>query len=120
MNEQDHSHSIANIRYAKNYSGDYVVSRSLNDDEPTWFFQVMKSKLMKLSMKGPFNIVVICDIGAPSQVVFSIPYAYFKENIEHHAHLEANGRYLFNVNKVTYEFNWSRNVKMDGKKFLAK
>lgn len=120
MNPQHQNHSVANIPYAKILSGDYVVSRTPNDDETTWFFQVTKSKLMRLSMKGPFNIVAVCDKGSPSQVVFSIPHAYFKDHVEPQAHLEPNGRYLFNINKVTYEFNWSRNVKMDGKKFLVK
>ncbi|MGH7496329.1 MAG: hypothetical protein ACREOO_28590 [bacterium] len=96
----------------------YEIRRT-PDDKPNWFFQVFNNKLVNLSARGPFNIIAVCDSGVPEQVVFSIPYAYLKAHILPYAYLEANGRYLFNINKKTYEFNWSRNVKMDGKKFLV-
>jgi hypothetical protein len=119
MNDQDHNDSIADICNPKNSLGDYVVRRR-PDDKPNWFFQVFNNKLLEFSTKGPFNIVAVCDSEAPTQVVFSIPYSYLKEHILRFAQLDAKGRYLFNINKKTYEFNWNRSIKMDGREFLAR
>lgn len=97
----------------------YVVRRR-PDNNPNWFFQVMKGELNRHSANGPFNVIAVCNYQTPNQLVFSIPYAYLKDNILPFAHLETNGRYLFNINKKSFKFNWNRNVKMDGQKFLLK
>ncbi len=102
-----------------NAPNSYVVRRE-RDNRPNWFFQVYKGQLDSYSSRGPFNVVAVCDSLSPDQVVFSMPYSYLKENILPFAHLESDGRYLFNINKATYTFNWSRSVKMDGHKFLLK
>lgn len=113
------SNSIGQIKQAIIESRDYVVHRK-PDNQPNWFFQIYISELYRRSMKWPFNIVVICDYQSQSELVFSISYIFLKENILPFAHIENNRRFLFNVNKGTYEFNWSRNIKIDGKAFLIK
>lgn len=97
----------------------YIVTRKPSY-HPTWFFQVYESQLIRRYQRGDFYVVVICDSNSENEKIFAIPYDYLKVNILPYAHIENNDRYLFNVNKKTFVFNWSRNVKMDGYKFLLK
>ncbi len=107
------------IKSVVNNPNNYVVRRK-RDNRPNWFFQVYKDQLNYYSSRGPFNVVAVCNSLSTDQVVFSIPYSYLRDNILPFAHLEANDRYLFNINKTTLTFNWSRGVKMDGHKFILK
>ncbi len=99
-------------------SRNYVVHRR-PDEKTNWFFQIVHSELLRRSMRGSFNVVTICNYQSADEIVFSIPYLFLKENILPFAHIERNRRYLFNINKVTYQFLWNRKVKMDGKQFLV-
>ena len=108
-----------NINLLKDRELNYVVTRKPSY-QTTWFFQVVKNQLQIRYQRGDFFVVVICDLNSEKEKIFAIPYNYLNENILPYAYLEKNDRYLFNVNKKTYIFNWSRNVKMDGRKFLIK
>lgn len=110
---------LININTLRDSKLNYVVTRKPSY-QSTWFFQIYKNQLSRRYQRGEFFIVVICDMNSESEKVFAIPYSYLKENILPYAHLENNDRYLFNVSKSQYIFNWSRNVKMDGNKFLIK
>lgn len=107
------------IRSVLDNPNNYIVKRK-RDNRPNWFFQVYRHQLIYRSAHGPFNVVAVCNNLSSDQKVFSIPYSYLNENILPFAHLELNDRYLFNINKETYTFNWSRGVKMDGHKFILK
>ncbi|HOI29809.1 MAG TPA: phospholipase D-like domain-containing protein [Melioribacteraceae bacterium] len=110
---------LININSSKDNKLNYVITRKPSY-HTTWFFQIYKNQLNRRYQRGEFFVVVICDLNSEYERVFAIPYSYLKENVLPYAHLENNDRYLFNVNKSTYVFNWSRNVKMDGRKFLIK
>ncbi len=122
MHEEDRHPApepVLDRRSVLNDPNNYVVRRK-SDNRPNWFFQVYNGQLNYYSSGGPFSVVAVCDYLSPDQVAFSIPYSYLKESILPFARLEANDRYLFNINKATYTFNWNRSVKMDGRKFLLK
>lgn len=102
-----------------NDTRNYRVTRK-PDERTNWEFQIYQGQLTKFSLKGDFNVVVVCDYLSPSQIVFSIPYSYLKDNVLAFAHLEPDRSYMFGINKQSYKFNWHHSIKMDGRKFLVK
>ena len=98
-------------------SRNYVVTRR-PDGNKTWNFQIYEGQIKQYIKKGPFNLVVVCNYETESEHVFCIPYSFLKDNILPKAQREKNGRYLFEVNKQTFRFNWRRSIDMDGTSFL--
>lgn len=99
-------------------SKNYIVKRRF-DHRTNWSFQIYDSQLKKYSKNGEFYIVVICDYQSASQKIIALPFKYFKENILPSAHKDDRGRYLFEVIKRNFRFNWHYKVSIDGKKFLV-
>jgi hypothetical protein len=94
----------------------YIVRRQ-PDNRSSWNFQIYSNKLDERAKKGDFNVVVVCNHGDRNELVFVIPYAYLRDNILPYAHREQRGRYLFEINKQTFRFNWHHSIGMDGKQF---
>ena len=96
----------------------YEVRRK-SDDRSLWAFQIYHQKLLKLESqsKGHFIVRVICDYRASSQKIFEIPFSYLKERILPRAKCTA-GRYYFEVDKSSCEFNWHIGIKMNSRQFL--
>jgi hypothetical protein len=97
---------------------DYVVKKC-PDKFAHWWFQIYERKLVQKARRGDFFVVVFCDFGAPSQVVFKVPYAYLRENVLRKAKLEADKRYMFEVKKDSCEFVFHPGIRFDGKPFLV-
>lgn len=88
------------------------------DNTNTWKFQLYVNKVNQLSLKNEFIVIVRCDYETPHEIVFAIPSEYLIKNIFLYANQGNSSRYLFEINKNTFQFNWQRSIKMDGKPFL--
>jgi len=60
---------------------------------------------------------VVCDLGAASEMAFSIPVPYLRNLVLPHAYCDKGGRLLFEVHKKDSKFNWHHGFKMNGKQF---
>jgi len=98
---------------------DYVVTKS-PDRHAHWWFQIYKRKLDRKAQRGDFDVVVICDRKAPSQIVFRVPYSFLEENVLDRAKLEPDRRYMFEVRKDSLEFVFHPGIRFAGKPFLVK
>jgi hypothetical protein len=98
---------------------DYIVTKS-PDKHGHWWFQIYQRKLARKALRGDFSIVVVCDRGAPSEVVFRVPYAYLRDNILPKAKLELDKRYMFEVKKDSHEFVFHPGIRFKGNRFQAK
>ena len=88
------------------------------DFTTTWKFNLSVNKVNRLLRENDFYVVVRCDYDAPDEIVFAIPSKYLSNNIFPYANQGNSSRYLFEVNKRTFQFNWQRSIKMDGKPFF--
>lgn len=88
------------------------------DSTTTWKFNLSVNKVNKLINEDDFYVVVRCNFDSPDETVFAIPSDYLNKNIFPYANQGKSPRYLFEVNKRTFQFNWQRSIKMDGKPFL--
>jgi HKD family nuclease len=95
----------------------YIIRRR-PDHLRSWNFQIYSSKINQFGKQGEFNVVVICDFDTAKQKIFVIPYNYLRDYIFPFAHYDERGRYLFEVSKHTYRFNWHHSIGMDGNQFL--
>jgi len=89
------------------------------DGTTTWKFNLSVNKVSRLLNENEFYVVVRCDYKSPDEVIFAIPSGYLKYNIFPYANQGNSSRYLFEVNKRTFQFNWQRSIKMDGKPFVV-
>jgi HKD family nuclease len=97
----------------------YIVRRT-PDSKSAWAYQIYKGKLEEFAKQGQFNVVAIADYQTSQERVFVMPYAYLKENIIPYAHCDEKGRYIFEISKQSFRFNWHHSIGMDGNQFLAK
>lgn len=95
----------------------YPVSKR-PDNTTTWKFNLSVNKVNRLLEKNNFYVIVRCDYESTDEVVFAIASEYLTRNIFPYANQGNSSRYLFEVNKRTFQFNWQRSIKMDGKPFI--
>jgi len=95
----------------------YPVTKR-HDYTNTWKFNLAVNKVNNLSKNGKYYVIVKCDYESPDEIIFAIPSEYLIKNIFPYANQGKSTRYLFEVNKTTYRFNWQRSIKMDGTPFL--
>ena len=98
--------------------GRYTVRRR-PDGKTSWNYQVYERMLLDYSATGPFDVVVVTDAGSPSERSIRIPFEYLKCHIMPLVSKDRRGRYLFEVSKADYRFNWHHRVGMDGLRFLV-
>lgn len=97
----------------------YVVRRKPNSGH-LWSYQIYNSRLSDYSLNGSFCVVVVGNSLSPSQCVIAVPIEYLKEWVLPHTHIDARGRYTFEVNKRSYEFTWRHGLHMQGRHFLVR
>ena len=95
----------------------YVVRRR-PDGRTTWSFQIYKSRLDEYSKTEGAYLSVICDSGATGQKVLNIPVAFLQQQVIPQIHCDHRGRFLFEVHKNDFTFNWHHSLKMEGMQFL--
>jgi len=99
-------------------SNNYVVRRR-PDGRTTWSFQIYKNRLDEyLNTEGAY-LSVICDLGTARQKVLNIPVAIVQEQVIPKVHCDHRGRFLFEVHKYDFTFNWHHSFKMEGRQFLS-
>lgn len=96
----------------------YPVARR-PDPKNSWNFNLSVNKVNRLLSENGFDLVVKCDFESTNEVVFNISSDYLSLNIFPYANQGNSSRYLFEVNKSTYQFNWQRSIPMDGRPFLV-
>jgi HKD family nuclease len=96
----------------------YSVSKR-PDRTTTWKFNLAVNKVNKFLSRGSFYVIVRCDHESPNEIVFAIPSEHLSEHIFPYANQGKSPRYLFEIHKRTYQFNWQRSIKMDGKPFIV-
>ena len=89
------------------------------DRYATWNFNLSVNKINNLSLQGNFYAVFHCNYESPDEVIFAIPSSFLNGRIFPYAHQTNGSRYMINVNKTTYQFNWQRSIKMDGRPFIV-
>ena len=96
----------------------YVVRRK-PDNRGTWSYQVYRTRLGEyMEIEGAF-LTVVCDSETANQTVINIPISFLQEHVIPHAHCDNRGRFLFEVHKEDFVFNWHHGVKMDGKRWTV-
>lgn len=96
----------------------YPVSKR-PDGTTTWKFNLSVHKVDMFLKKDSFYVIVRCDYESPDEIIFAIPSEYLRMHIFPYANQRKSSRYLFEVNKRTFQFNWQRSIKMDGKPFIV-
>ena len=96
----------------------YPVSKR-PDGTTTWKFNLSFNKVGRLLNEDSFYVIIRCDYESPNEIVFAIPSEYLSFHIFPYANQRKSRRYLFEINKRTYQFNWQRSIKMDGKPFIV-
>jgi HKD family nuclease len=96
----------------------YQVSKR-QDHNSTWNFNLSVNKVNRLSEKGSFYVIVRCNYESNDEIVFASSSDHLDKHIFPYANQGKSSRYLFEVNKRTFHFNWQRSVKMDGRPFIV-
>lgn len=98
---------------------DYVVRRR-EDGTTRWWYQVYEGRLAEFAQRGPFNVVVIGDLDADSERRFVIPYEFLSTRVLPFAGRDTGRRrYLFTVDKESFEFKWTGGLTFDGGQFVS-
>jgi HKD family nuclease len=102
-----------------NEEADYVVRRH-EDHTSRWWYQIYEGRLAEFARRGSFNVVVIGDLDADSERRFVIPYDFLRTDVLPFAGRDPRRRrYLFTVDKRSFEFRWTGGFSFDGGQFVA-
>ena len=97
----------------------YIVRRR-PDHLSSWNFQIYRSRVQEFSTRNGSSVVAVCDNETNQEKVFVVSLHHLMENILPRAYHDEKGRYLFEINKQTFKFNWHHSIEMDGNQFLLK
>jgi hypothetical protein len=96
------------------------VVRRHEDPTGRWWYQIYKGRLDDCAQRGPFNVVVIGDLDAESERRFVIPFEFLRTSVLPFAGRDARRRrYLFTVDKRSFEFRWTGGFSFDGGQFVV-
>ena len=100
--------------------GNNYIVRRRPDRLSSWNFQIYDRKVQDYEKRKGANVVVVCDNETNQEKVFVMPFSYLREYILPSSYCDDKGRYLFEINKQTFRFNWRHGIGMDGSQFLVK
>ena len=89
-----------------------------SDDSSHWKYNLAVNCVNQFHSEGRYYVVVYADWGSVSEKVFTVPSEYLHGEIFPRALKRDGRRFMFQVNKRTFEFTWQRGIKMDGRPFV--